>query len=136
MIGQGINPLSNLGDILLVRGGVDTVAAAAAAVAAYAWLVRSDLWTLLDAGATAALAGLAGWHAGCLVRDTCLGTRSSLPWALEQDPAGIGRHPVEIYAAIGLLSSRSQRCCGGRRPGGRRRGSSRPPRGPPLHSFG
>jgi prolipoprotein diacylglyceryltransferase len=103
MIGQGTNPLTHVTDILLVRGGVDTVAAAAVAVVTYAWLVRSDLWTLLDAGAVAALAGLAGWHAGCLVRDTCLGSRTSVPWALDQSAAGIGRHPVEIYAAIGLV---------------------------------
>ncbi len=105
MIGQGTNPLGHLGDIILVRGGVDTVAAAAAAIGALGWFARSDLWALLDAAAPSALAGLAGWHAGCLVRGTCLGTRSSVPWALEQDAAGIGRHPVEIYAAVALVAA-------------------------------
>jgi len=103
MIGQGTNPLTDLGDLLIVRGGVDTVAASVAALATFAWLVRDNLWWLADAAAPAALAGLAGWHGGCLIRDTCHGTQSDLPWALASGTSGITRHPVGLYAAILLL---------------------------------
>lgn len=105
MIAQGTQPLTHPGDILIVRGGVDPVTASMAGLAAYAWFVRADLWELLDAAAAPALAGLAGWHAGCVVRDACAGTRTTLPWALDPDAVGVGRHPVEIYAAFALAAA-------------------------------
>jgi prolipoprotein diacylglyceryltransferase len=99
MILQGVNPVLVPADILVVRGGVDTGAASLAALATLAWGLRNDLWHGLDAAAPAALAGLAGWHAGCVFRGACLGTVSSLPWAFAQPGSTITRHPVELYAA-------------------------------------
>jgi prolipoprotein diacylglyceryltransferase len=103
MIQAGTNPLTHLGDLLIIRGGVDTVAASLTAVVAYLTLVRSDLRWLADAAAPAALAGLAGWHAGCMARSSCLGDPTDLPWAMSQTGSTIGRHPVEIYAALLLI---------------------------------
>ncbi len=100
MLRGGVNPVAHPGDLLLVRAGVDTAAASAAALLSAAWLARADLREQLDALAPAALFGLAGWHAGCLFRDACLGTRSSLPWAWSQPGSPITRHPVELYAAL------------------------------------
>ena len=99
MIVQGANPILAPADILVVRGGVHTGAASLAALATLAWGLRSNLWHGLDAAAPAALAGLAGWHAGCVFRGACLGTVSGLPWALAQPGSTITRHPVELYAA-------------------------------------
>ncbi|HSG78525.1 MAG TPA: prolipoprotein diacylglyceryl transferase family protein [Acidimicrobiia bacterium] len=101
MLLDGTNPVTHLGDLVIVRGGVDTAAASLSAVAVLGWRLRSDLWWMLDAAAPAAVAGLAGWHAGCLVRESaCLGTPSSLPWAIGQAGSSVTRHPVEIYAAL------------------------------------
>ncbi len=102
MLRGGVNPVTNLGDFILVRAGVDTVAAAVGALLAAAWLARSDLLEQLDGLAPAAVFGVAGWQAGCLFRDACLGSRSSLPWAWAQTGSDITRHPIEIYAALGL----------------------------------
>jgi len=104
MIASGVNPITHPADILIVRGGVATGPAAVAALATVAWLGRHELWPVLDGLAPAAVAGLGGWHAGCLVRDACLGTPSDLPWALAQGGSTITRHPVEIYAALALLA--------------------------------
>jgi prolipoprotein diacylglyceryltransferase len=101
MLIDGVNPIS--GDLLIVRAGVNTVAATIAAIVTVAWLGRTDLGVALDGLAGAALVGLAGWHAGCLVRDSCLGTVSDLPWALSQSSGAPTRHPVEIYAALLLV---------------------------------
>lgn len=102
MVSQGINPLVNPTDIIIVRGGVHTGAAAVGAVVALAWSARVNLgW--LDGMAPAVLAGLAGWHAGCVWRGACLGTVSDLPWAWNEPTSAITRHPVEVYAAIGFL---------------------------------
>lgn len=99
----GVNPLAHPGDLLLVRAGVDTVGATVAALATTTWLARADLREQLDGLAPAALFGVAGWHAGCLFRDACLGTPSALPWAWAQPGSDITRHPVEIYAAVLLV---------------------------------
>ncbi|MBT8217292.1 MAG: prolipoprotein diacylglyceryl transferase [Acidimicrobiia bacterium] len=103
MVRGGVNPLTNPGDILLVRAGVDTVGATLAALAALAWVLRADLAEQLDGLAPAALAGIAGWHGGCLFRDACLGTPSDLPWAWAQSGSTITRHPVELYAALAFF---------------------------------
>ena len=102
MVTQGVNPLTHPADILIVRGGVHTGAAVIGAIIAYLWATK---WKLgyLDATAPAALAGLAGWHGGCLWRGACLGTESSLPWAWTEPGSLVTRHPVELYAAIALL---------------------------------
>ena len=103
MIGQGVNPLTNPLDIIIVRGGVSTPVATLAALTALIWPARRDPGAV-DSLAPAALAGLAGWHAGCLWRDTCLGTASDLPWAWSTSTSDIARHPVELYAAILLIA--------------------------------
>jgi hypothetical protein len=103
MISAGTNPVAHPGDILIVRAGVDTIAASMSALATYVILTRNDPWWLADAAAPAAIAGLAGWHGGCVVRDACLGTPSDLPWAVAQAGSVVTRHPVEIYTALLLL---------------------------------
>lgn len=100
MLRGGVNPVAHPGDILLVRAGVDTAAASGAALLSAARLARADRREQLDALAPAALFGLAAWHAGCLFRNACLGTPSSLPWAWSQPGSPITRHPVELYAAL------------------------------------
>lgn len=95
----GINPLTDPGQILLIRSGVSTVGATLGALAVFAFLARKDMVTAADAIAPSALAALAGWHAGCLATDGCLGTESSLPWAMTLDGSTVTRHPVELYAA-------------------------------------
>ncbi|MEA1903324.1 MAG: prolipoprotein diacylglyceryl transferase family protein [Actinomycetota bacterium] len=99
---QGINPITNPLDILIVRGGVHTGMASLGAVTAYLWSAKWNL-RYLDATAPAALFGLAGWHAGCVWRGACLGTESAHPWAWAQDGSAITRHPVELYAALGFV---------------------------------
>jgi hypothetical protein len=87
-------------DIILVRAGVSTVGATLGAFAVFVWLSRRDLVPMADGISAAALASLAGWHAGCLARDACLGTASDLPWAVAQEGSEITRHPVGLYAAL------------------------------------
>ena len=101
MILQGTNPILHPGDILIVRGGVHTGIATLGAIAIYLWSVKGQT-RYLDASAAAALLGLAGWHAGCVWRGACLGTAADLPWAWSIPESSVTRHPVEIYAAIGL----------------------------------
>ncbi len=103
MVQQDVNPLTAPSQIILVRGGVDTGFATLGALAALAWMLRGRT-TLADSLAPSALLGLAGWHAGCLWRSACLGTASELPWAWAQSGSSITRHPVEIYAALGLMA--------------------------------
>ncbi len=100
MVIDGVNPFTNPGDILIVRGGVATGWAALAALATVAWLGRHELWSVFDGLAASALAGLVGWHTGCVFRSACLGTTTDLPWAMHQNGSTIGRHPVELYAAV------------------------------------
>lgn len=101
MISQGINPLANPADIIVIRGGVHTGAATIVFIATVWWTTRTDR-SALDAVAPAILFALAGWHAGCLWRSACLGTPSDLPWSWALGGSAVARHPVEIYAAIGL----------------------------------
>lgn len=105
MIEAGVNPLLRPGDILIVRGGVSTVFATVGALGMLAWSFRHRLPAALDQLAPGALAGLAGWHGGCVWRGTCLGSVSDLPWAMTSTGTEITRHPVEIYAALGLLAA-------------------------------
>lgn len=102
MIVQGINPVTNPGDIIIVRGGVDTAAASIAFLVALIWSTRASRHAV-DALAPAILFALAGWHAGCLWRGACLGTPADLPWAWSLDTSAVTRHPVELYAALALL---------------------------------
>ena len=101
MITVGVNPLTNPFDVILVRGGVDTVAASVAALVTLAWVFRDDL-TTLDIVAPAALLGLAGWHAGCLWTGSCLGAATGGDWGFTLPGSLVGRHPTELYAAAAL----------------------------------
>ena len=97
---SGTNPLTHAGDILIVRSGVDTGFASLGALFFLSLTSRRYLTGTADAVGPAAMAGLAGWHAGCLFRGACLGTTSSLPWAIAQEGSNVTRHPVEVYAAL------------------------------------
>ncbi len=103
MVGAGINPLTSLGDILIIRGGVATGPATVAGLSTVAVLARGEIVAVADALAVAALATLGGWHLGCLARDACLGTPTDVPWAMAQAGSQVGRHPVELYAAALFL---------------------------------
>lgn len=102
MVVAGTSPLDRPFDILLVRGGVATGPATLVALATFVWIMRDDLWWAIDSIAPAAVAGLAGWHAGCLATGSCLGTTTALPWALTEPASTVGRHPTELYAALAL----------------------------------
>lgn len=101
MVAQGVNPLANPGDFIIVRGGVHTGAASLAFLGMLAWSTRSER-SGFDALAPVTLLALAGWHAGCLWRSACLGAPSDLPWAWALETGVVTRHPVEIYTALGL----------------------------------
>lgn len=103
MVLAGTNPVIHPGDILIVRSGVDTGFASLGALTFISLSSRRALLATIDALGPAAMAGLGGWHAGCLFRGACLGTVSSLPWALAQGGSTVTRHPVEIYAALVFL---------------------------------
>jgi len=103
MIIAGTSPFTHPGDILIVRSGVDTGFASLGALTFVALTSRRHLAAAIDVLGPAALAGLAGWHAGCLYRGACLGIVSSLPWAVAQEGSNVTRHPVEIYAALLFL---------------------------------
>lgn len=103
MLSQGVNPLSHIAEILVVRGGVSTVVASVAFISTIAYSTRPGLEGV-DRLASAALVGLAGWHAGCLWRGACLGSPSGLPWAWPLPGSDVTRHPVELYAALLLLA--------------------------------
>ena len=103
MMQTGISPISNPAQIILIRSGVSTAGAAIGTLLVFAFLARRDPIVAGDAIGPAALVGLAGWHAGCLVTSSCLGTESSLPWAIALPGSDVTRHPVELYAAAALL---------------------------------
>jgi prolipoprotein diacylglyceryltransferase len=100
MLVDGVNPFAHPLDIMLVRSGVSTIGASLGTAAVFLWQSRKEPISMADGISAAALAGLAGWHAGCLVRGTCLGTASNLPWAMAQEGSALTRHPVAIYAAL------------------------------------
>ena len=102
MLIDGVNPIAHPMDVILVRSGVSTAGATVGAAAVFVFQARRSTITMADGISAAALAGLAGWHAGCLVRGTCLGTASDLPWAIAQAGSDVTRHPVGIYAALML----------------------------------
>jgi hypothetical protein len=102
MIQDGINPLTDPGQLLFVRGGVDTMWASLTAVTALTWPLRGNL-SAIDRLSPLALAGLAGWQAGCLWRGACLGMATDLPWGWPLASSTTDRHPVELYAALILV---------------------------------
>jgi prolipoprotein diacylglyceryltransferase len=100
MVIDGVNPIAHPMDAILVRSGVSTVGASLGALAVFAWQARREPITIADGLSAAALAGLAGWAAGCLARGTCLGTAADVPWAIAQSGSTVARHPVGLYAAL------------------------------------
>jgi prolipoprotein diacylglyceryltransferase len=100
MVQVGINPFTDPGQILLIRSGISTTATVAATLVAFAAITRSSFVAAADGLAAAALAGLAGWHAGCVTSGSCLGTATDLPWGYALDGGTVDRHPVELYAAL------------------------------------
>jgi prolipoprotein diacylglyceryltransferase len=105
MILAGTSPFAHPADILIVRSGVDTGVASLGALAYVSITSRRHLLVTMDALGPAALAGLAGWHGGCLYRGACLGTASPLPWAIAQEGSNVTRHPVEVYAALMFVAA-------------------------------
>lgn len=103
MVAAGVNPVTHPFDILLVRGGVDTAIASIGSLGALAWTSRDHLPMTFDLLAPAVVAGLAGWHAGCLWRGTCLGTATDLPWGMAVEGSSVLRHPVELYTAAAMI---------------------------------
>lgn len=102
MIGQGVNPITHPGELIVIRGGVDTAAATTGFIVSLIWSSR-EAFAAVDAMAPATLFGLAGWQTGCVWRNACLGSPSNLPWAWAQDAGTVSRHPVELYAALALI---------------------------------
>lgn len=100
MASAGINPLTDPGQVVLIRSGVSTWATALATVAVFGAVTRLRFFPAADGISAAAVAGLAGWHAGCLPTSACLGSPSNLPWTYALGPGGVSRHPVELYAAV------------------------------------
>jgi prolipoprotein diacylglyceryltransferase len=105
MVVAGVNPILHPADLIIVRAGIATGWASLGALAVVAWTSRRPPWIVADGLAAASLAGLSGWHAGCVVRSACLGTTTSQPWGFAASPGGLPRHPVEIYAALLLLAA-------------------------------
>jgi phosphatidylglycerol:prolipoprotein diacylglycerol transferase len=105
MVVAGVNPVLRPADLIIVRAGVATGWASIGALAVVAWTSRRPPWIVADGLVAASLAGLSGWHAGCVVRSACLGTTTDLPWGFAASPGGLPRHPVEVYAAVLLLAA-------------------------------
>ncbi|HEX9645608.1 MAG TPA: prolipoprotein diacylglyceryl transferase family protein [Acidimicrobiia bacterium] len=105
MVVAGVNPVLRPADLIIVRAGVATGWASIGALAVVTWTSRRPPWIVADGLAAASLAGLSGWHAGCVVRSACLGTTTDLPWGFAASPGGLPRHPVEVYAAVLLLAA-------------------------------
>ena len=97
---EGVNVFADPIELILVRGGISPVPAAAGAVAFLAWTSRSDLANRMDYLAPAALSGIAVWEAGCLWQGACLGSPSELWWAMALPGSELTRHPVGLYAAV------------------------------------
>ena len=100
MLIDGVHPIAHPADIILVRSGISTAGATLGAAALFFWQARKEPVAMADGISAAALAGLSGWAAGCLIRGTCLGTATDLPWGMSQAGSTVARHPVGLYAAI------------------------------------
>lgn len=96
----GVNVFADPVELILVRGGISPVPAAAGAVGFLAWTCRSDLLSRTDYLAPAALSGIAVWEAGCWWQGACLGSPSELGWAMALPGSELTRHPVGLYAAV------------------------------------
>lgn len=104
VLGEGIDVLASPLELILIRGGVSPVPAAAAGVGYLAWTCRSDLLSRGDHLAPAVLAGLAVWEGGCWWQGSCLGAPSGLWWAVALPGSDLTRHPVGMYVAVLLMA--------------------------------
>ncbi len=104
MLHAGVSPLTDPGQILLVRSGIATVPAAVTAVVTLGSFGRRHLWQTYDAVAPAAVAALSAWQGSCFVGDACLGIPSDLPWAIALSGSDVTRHPVGIYECLALAA--------------------------------
>jgi prolipoprotein diacylglyceryltransferase len=100
MLLAGTNPLLRPADLLVVRGGVDPMAATLGGLTAVVILRRRSAPRSLDLLAVPALAGLSAWHGACVLRSACLGSPADLPWAYAEAGSALTRHPVELYTAV------------------------------------
>ncbi|MCB1246039.1 MAG: prolipoprotein diacylglyceryl transferase [Acidimicrobiia bacterium] len=100
MVAVGINPITDPGQVLLVRTGVSASVAAITAIVVLAFLARTDIAGIADAAAPAIIFGLAGWHGSCVVDGSCGGTATDVAWAISLPGSTVGRHPVELYGAF------------------------------------
>jgi len=100
MIGTGTNPLTHLGDFILIRAGVSTIGAAVGFLIVLIWGFRSQSPRALALVGVPTLVGLAGWELGCLIRGTCLGTESTFGLT---SVAGVTRHPIGVYTGLLFL---------------------------------
>lgn len=97
---EGVNVIADPVELILVRGGISPVPAAAGAVGFLAWTCRSDLLNRMDYLAPAGLSGIVVWEAGCWWQGACLGSPSGLWWAMALPGSELTRHPVGLYAAV------------------------------------
>ncbi len=100
MIGTGTNPLTNLGDFILIRSGVSTIGAAVGFLLVLMWGFRADSPRAMALVGVPTLVGLAGWELGCLIRGSCLGTEATLGLT---SVAGVTRHPIGVYTGLLFL---------------------------------
>ncbi|MXX01964.1 MAG: hypothetical protein F4Z79_10205 [Acidimicrobiia bacterium] len=102
---EGVNVFADPIELILVRGGISPVPAAAGAVGFLAWTCRSDVINRLDYLAPAALSGIAVWELGCWRQGNCLGSPSGLWWAMALPGSELTRHPVGLYAGVLLAAA-------------------------------
>jgi prolipoprotein diacylglyceryltransferase len=100
MIGTGTNPLTHLGDFILLRAGVSTIGAVVGFVLMLILGFRSGSPRALALVGVPTLVGLAGWELGCLIRGTCLGTEAAFGLT---SVAGVTRHPIGVYTGLLFL---------------------------------
>ena len=90
------------------EGGLSAVPAflgAGVAGVAASWKLGVPVWATADSAAVPAAFTVALGRWGCFLNGCCGGTETSVPWAVTfpADPAGVLRHPVQLYYAFGAL---------------------------------
>jgi phosphatidylglycerol:prolipoprotein diacylglycerol transferase len=90
------------------EGGLSSVPAflAAGGVAFLNSFFRKiPFWKIVDAAAVPAALTVAIGRWGCFLNGCCTGIRTTVPWAVHfpGDPAGVFRHPTQLYYAFGAL---------------------------------
>ena len=90
------------------EGGLSAVPAflgAGAAGIVASWKRGIPVWVTADSAAVPAAFTVALGRWGCFLNGCCGGTAASVPWAVafSGDPAGVLRHPTQLYYAFGAL---------------------------------